>query len=77
MRPPADAELAVRYVVAVLAVAAGVSAPATASAEETCVSREHYQYVCHDPDYPSCLAYGSLGEEARFHLGSGCPWPWG
>ena len=62
--------------VAVIVVAAGTLLPASASAEPVCVAREHYQYVCHDPDYPGCVVYGTLGEEARFHLGS-CPWPWG
>lgn len=60
-----------------LAVLAAAVAPATAHAAETCVYRERHQYVCHDPDYPGCVAYGSLGEEAMFGLGEGCPWPYG
>ena len=69
--------MALARVVTVLAVAAGTLLPATAYADPVCVSREHYQYVCHDPDHPGCIVYGTLGEEAMFHLGDGCPWPWG
>lgn len=69
--------MSITRAVAVLAVAAAASAPATAYAEPTCVDWGSRQYVCHDPDYPGCVVYGWLGEEAMFHLGDGCPWPWG
>jgi hypothetical protein len=65
---------------AVLAVAAGALVPAAAHAAETCHKapwESYYPYVCTDPDYPGCVAYGSLGEEAMFHVGDGCPWPYG
>ncbi len=66
--------------VAVLAIAAGAAfVPAGAAyAEETCVTvpwEFQYPFACRDSDYPTCVVYGSLGEEGRFHLGD-CPWPW-
>lgn len=71
--------MTIARVVAVL-VAAGALAPATAHAAESCYKapwESRYPYVCHDPDYPTCVAYGSLGEEAMYGIGEGCPWPYG
>jgi len=68
-----------RLAVATLAVA-GALAPAAAHAAESCHKapwESRYPYLCTDPDYPGCVAYGSLGEEAMFSVGDGCPWPYG
>lgn len=64
-----------------LALVAGVTALGGAAlAEERCYHpfATHYPYVCRDPEYRTCLAYGSLGEEAWYYtVGTGCPWPYG
>lgn len=65
--------------VAALALAGASAAGGTASADETChrPGPHRYPYVCRDPEYRACVAYGSLGEEAMFAVGNGCPWPYG
>jgi hypothetical protein len=55
---------------AILALAAGVAAPAHAT--ESCYYRGRLASACRDPEYRACLLYGDVAG-VGYEAGNGCP----